>query len=68
MCYNGYGIGIELFWNGRIKDGRWSNENTGSSHLKERQIISTFVKIRFEFISTLFKSLVRGTDRTKSES
>ena len=34
MCYNGYGIGIELFWNGRIKDGRWSNKNTGSSHLK----------------------------------
>ena len=36
--------------------------------IKERQIISTFVKIRFEFISTLFKSLVRGTDTTKSES
>ena len=27
--------------------------------IKERQIISTFVKIRFEFISTLFKSLVK---------
>ena len=36
--------------------------------IKERQIISTFVKIRFEFISTLFKSLVRGTDTTKSKS
>ncbi len=35
---------------------------------KESQVIPTFVKIRCKFISTLFKSLVRETNATKSKS
>ena len=34
--------------------------------IKERSIISAFVKVRFEFVRTLFESLARGTDATKS--
>ena len=36
--------------------------------IKERYIIAKFDEVRFEFVRTLFESLVRGTDTTKSKS
>ena len=36
--------------------------------VKERQIISTFIKTRFEFISAKCESLVRRTNTAKSKS
>ena len=34
----------------------------------EREIVSTFVEIRFEFVSTECESVVRRTNTSKSES
>ena len=36
--------------------------------VKERQIISTFIKMRFEFISAVCKSFVGKTNTAKSKS
>ena len=33
--------------------------------IKERSIMSAFVKVRFEFIRTLLESLVKGSRRAK---
>ena len=39
-----------------------------SSWLRKKQIIFTFIKIRFEFISTECENLVRRTNTVKSKS
>ena len=36
--------------------------------VEEREIVSTFVEIRFEFVSTECESVVRRTNTSKSES